>query len=112
MCLGELSSLDRALLAGAGLKDGEGHGRLLRLIQASLEIARPSVVVITQALCDLACRHPAVTRLDLRVACVPPCLKRLGSRLGRSFIGLCSIDGLLRITRIIFSRAHGRDVRV
>jgi hypothetical protein len=66
MCLGELSSLDRALPAGAGIKDGEGHGRLLRLIQASLEIVRPSVVVITQALCDLARRHPAMTRLDLR----------------------------------------------
>jgi hypothetical protein len=47
------------LLAGARIKDGEGHGNLLLLIQALPKPVRASVTDTTQALCDLA---PAIKR--------------------------------------------------
>jgi hypothetical protein len=45
----EIGNCDGDLLAGAGIKDGEGHASLLLWIPVSRETASPSVTYTTRA---------------------------------------------------------------
>ena len=41
-------------MASPGIKDGEGHGNLLRMVSVSLKTTHPTVTIVTQSPGDLA----------------------------------------------------------